>query len=330
MTQSGRARPGVAVWFAAAFLLAILLAALFGRAPVVDAPRETVLERAPSAPDEPLRFVALGDQGKGNDKQYAVSAAMERVCEARGGCAFGLLLGDNIYPSGVEGPDDPHWKRTFEDPYGNIAFPFWAALGNHDYGGNGGGWEFWKAEAELAYARKNPKWKMPARHYAFGEGPVDVFVIDTTELFWGRGAEQATALEKRLKGSTAPWKIVAGHHPYVSNGGHGNAGNYDRLPATLPASGTPIKAFIEEVVCGEADLYLAGHDHNLQDLVSPCPTGMVVSGAGASTTRLVGSNPVHFQSDSSGFVLLTATAKELRLEFFDSEATKLHERVLTR
>lgn len=327
MTSSARRRLGF--WFAAALVVAIAAALVLGRASVKPPPPLVIESFLPRAQDT-VRFVAFGDQGKGNDRQRAVGNAVAKVCEARGGCAFGLLLGDNFYPTGVDGVDDPQWKTAFEEPYADVPFPFWAALGNHDYGGKGGGWEFWRAQAQLDYARKNPKWKMPARDYAFAAGPVDVFVIDTTELFWGRGQHQQEALESKLAASDAKWKIVAGHHPYVSNGKHGNAGRYDGLPFGLPASGAPVEDFIKNEVCGKADLYLAGHDHNMQDLVSPCPTQMVVSGAGASTTKLVGENPVHFQSDDSGFVLVTATPSELRLEFFNSEATRLHERVVSR
>lgn len=326
MNNSSRRR--LAYGFAAAFVVAVFAAVLFGRAapkPESSPAVETFLPRS----QDTVRFVAFGDQGKSNDRQRAVGEAVAKVCEERGGCAFGLLLGDNFYPSGVNGVDDPKWKSAFEEPYEKVSFPFWAALGNHDYGGNGGGWEFWRAQAQLDYARKNPKWKMPARDYAFAAGPVDVFVIDTTELFWGRGEHQQEALQARLAASDAKWKVVAGHHPFVSNGKHGNAGRYDGLPLGLPASGAPVETFIKNEVCGKADLYLAGHDHNMQDLVSPCPTQMVVSGAGASTTKLRGDNPVHFESDESGFVLVTASESELRLEFFDSTATRLHERVIT-
>lgn len=318
------------VWAAVALAVAVAMALLLGRAPKDVEPDLTVPAFLPAS-QETVRFVAIGDQGKGNERQRQVGEAIGIVCAERGGCDFAVTAGDNFYPSGVASVDDPQWQSAFEVPYGALGFPFFPALGNHDYGADGGGWEFWRARAQLDYAKKNPQWKIPARHYAFGAGPVDLFVLDTTELFWGRGEAQAHALQARYEASKAPWKIVTGHHPLKSNGKHGDAGVYDRVPAGLPASGVPVKRFLEAHVCGQADLYIAGHDHNLQDLVSPCPpTEMIISGAGANTTRLVGSNPVHFESSSSGFVLVTATASELRLEFFDQDATRLHERVVSR
>ena len=58
-------------------------------------------------PAEPvLRFVALGDGGEGNTRQYAVAEAMRTVCIDKGGCEFALYLGDNIYDSGADSVTD--------------------------------------------------------------------------------------------------------------------------------------------------------------------------------------------------------------------------------
>src|SRR5206468_4319411 len=98
---------------------------------------------APSPADtgETLRFVALGDTGKGNDVQFAVGRAMADVCTARGGCVLALLLGDILYPGGADSATDPQWQKKFEEPYAPVPFPFYGALGNHDYGWS---WEYWK------------------------------------------------------------------------------------------------------------------------------------------------------------------------------------------
>src|SRR5262245_60003455 len=80
-----------------------------------------------------LRFIAVGDTGRGDDGIRAVAAAMKDVCDHRG-CDFILLLGDNIYYAGVDSVTDPQWQTKFEEPYAAIDLPFYAALGNHDYG----------------------------------------------------------------------------------------------------------------------------------------------------------------------------------------------------
>lgn len=298
-------------------------------------------ERAvtPLATGAVTRFVAIGDQGKGNDKQRAVGKAIGEVCAARGGCAFGILLGDNFYPSGVEGVDDPKWTTHFEQPYAGVPFHFWAVLGNHDYGGNGAGWEYWKSDAQVAYSGKSSKWRMPAHDYAFGEGTVDVAVIDSNAIVWGFGADQERTLPARVQAMQRPWHIVAGHHPYLSNGRHGNAGHYDGIPCPIPIAGdtlcripagTDFKAFFDAHVCGKVDLYLAGHDHNMQDLGEKCGVTLLVSGSGASTTRLAGGNAAHFGSDASGFLLIEAAEKSLSATFFDETGKQLHTRTIQR
>src|SRR4051794_19915074 len=77
-----------------------------------------------------VRFIALGDTGKGNPGQYQVGAAMGTHC-ATFGCDFVVLLGDNFYPNGVGSTDDPQWETAFKKPYETVNVPFYAVLGNH-------------------------------------------------------------------------------------------------------------------------------------------------------------------------------------------------------
>ena len=83
-----------------------------------------------------VRFVAIGDAGEGNDAQYAVADVVERVCSEQG-CDFAIYLGDNFYDVGVDSVEDVQFIDKFELPYENLDFPFYVALGNHDYGGAG-------------------------------------------------------------------------------------------------------------------------------------------------------------------------------------------------
>lgn len=279
--------------------------------------------------NETVRFVALGDTGKGNDTQYAVARAMAKVCADRGGCAFGLLLGDIIYQHGVTSPDDPQWKTKFELPYAADPFPFYGALGNHDYGTS---WEYWKPPQMLAYAAKSKQLRMPGPHYTFSQGPVDFIAVDTNPLFWGMKKEEASAFSTSRQASQRPWRIAFGHHPYLSNGKHGNAGHYEGIPfGWLPAAGGTLKDFFEQEVCGKIDVYLAGHDHNLQDLGERCGTEWLVSGGGSSVTGPLSTtrNHAEFQASVPGFLLVEATAEELKLTFFDESGKELHSRTVT-
>src|SRR6476661_6274103 len=63
-----------------------------------------------------VRFIAIGDTGKGNADQRRVAVAIRDLCAARG-CDFVLMLGDNIYDAGVESTTDSQWQTKFEQLY---------------------------------------------------------------------------------------------------------------------------------------------------------------------------------------------------------------------
>jgi tartrate-resistant acid phosphatase type 5 len=258
-----------------------------------------------------LRFVALGDTGKGNAGQLAVGNAIAAWCATRG-CEFAVLLGDNIYDTGVTSITDPQWQTKFEIPYAAVNMPFYAVLGNHDYGGGGTGNEFGKGQHEVDYTAVSTKWKMPATHYKFSRPGVDFFAANTNLSMYGTDQTVKSDFNTWLPASTATWKFVIGHHPYRSNGPHGNAGSYDGLPFIPIANGDGVKEFLDDRVCGKADVYFSGHDHSDQWLTARCGasagnpgTELVVAGAGASTTTLKSSgsgfNANHFQTTELGF-----------------------------
>ena len=194
-----------------------------------------------------VRFVALGDAGEGNDDQYAVAAAMKSICTARG-CDFALYLGDNFYNSGVDSVKDEQWQTKFELPYADIDFPFYATLGNHDYGSSGAGniWE--QPEAQIAYTKQSSKWYLPDRTYRKDEQHVSFYSLDTNAVMWDTvwdGAEdQGAWLDSELADSSNLWKIAFGHHPYLSNGRHGNAGTYEGISGIPVLSGETVQFFM--------------------------------------------------------------------------------------
>jgi hypothetical protein len=287
----------------------------------------------------------MGDTGEGNAAQYEVSQAIEAKCEADG-CDFVILLGDNFYDDGVTGVDDPQWQTKFEEPYANLDMPFYAVLGNHDYNGDGlsSNWE--QGPVEVQYTSVSDKWVMPATFYTFTAGPAAFIMLDTNSIFWDniengdQGAWYASALEEM---SDSKWIFGAGHHPYLSNGRHGNAGDYDspdiggfEIPNPIsPANGEHVKEFFDDYVCGTLDMYFAGHDHNRQWIDEPgalCGTQMVVSGAGAKTTDLdYERNDVFFQEyETEGFFYVVATETTLTGQFYDRYGNFEYERTITK
>jgi hypothetical protein len=283
----------------------------------------------PSPANDVVRFVAMGDTGKGNQSQRDVAAAVAAKCQ-KDGCDFVQLLGDNIYDSGASSPTDSQFNDKFEIPYAAINLPFYVVLGNHDYGGGGTGNEFGKAKNEIDYTSHSSKWRLPAAYYKRTEKHVEFFALDTNMQMYSQDAQQKTDMKAWIGASTATWKIAIGHHPYKSNGPHGNAGSYDGLPFVPIANGAGVKSFLEEIVCGKVDVYLSGHDHSRQWIVDKCggTTELIVSGAGAEVTDLKGSNPTHFQSPKIGFHYIKIEGRKLTAEFVDAKGNVEYTRTI--
>lgn len=285
-----------------------------------------------SVPDTVVRFIAVGDTGLGNSVEADVARSMEKKC-AKSGCDFAIMLGDNIYDTGVTSSMDPQWVTKFEAPYARLSFDFYAALGNHDYGGGGVGDEWGKAQYQLDYAVQSTsqKFKMPSHYYSFRKGPVEFFVLDTNSQLYGRDAQQRVDMTAAIGASKATWKIAYGHHPYRSNGPHGNAGTYDGTVNVTPWSGASVKSFMDSVVCGKTDVYFSGHDHSLQWLTDTCSgTELLVSGAGAQTSSVGTKNATYFAASEPGFVYVVVQGRSLTATFVDTQDRERFTRTVTK
>ena len=96
-------------------------------------------------------------------------------------------------------------------------------------------------------------------------------------------------------------------------------------------NGEAIETFVDDGICGTVDVYLCGHDHSMQWPESTCPgTEFIVSGAGAKTTELEGSNPTHFESDAEGFVWVELRGNTMTGVFYDAAGTELFRRSFTK
>ena len=294
-----------------------------------------------------VRFIAMGDSGTGSPQHYAVARAMAEVCERKAGlddqampgCEFVLGFGDNIYESGVTHVYDEQFEEKFELPFEPVALPFYMILGNHDntgfIGGDGAGnarGEF-QVDYHFRADRMTDRWQMPDRYYRFswgenasGEPLIEFFGLDSNQIARGfadanfnysyqrYGLQQLSWAKEGIRQSPATFRVAMAHHPYISNGLHGNAGNYDGIPgALLPVlAGQRWRDFIEEGVCDQADFFMSGHDHDLQQLkpVTRCGrTEFVVSGAAGKTRSLTDEarNPAYFQQgDVYGFFWMEA------------------------
>ena len=147
-------------------------------------------------------------------------------------------------------------------------------------------------------------------------------------------ASQQQWMDETVAGFSGAWKIAYGHHPYISNGRHGNAGNFEGLPGISIVNGAVLKGVIEDSLCGQVDLYLNGHDHNRQWLEPVCGTQFIVSGAAAKTTDFEhrDDNDTAWEDDvKPGFLWVEVQDDHTMLtRFYDLDGTMDYERVLTK
>ncbi|MBT8495851.1 MAG: hypothetical protein KJO07_22600, partial [Deltaproteobacteria bacterium] len=190
-----------------------------------------------------------------------------------------------------------------------------------------------------------------ATHYTFTWANVGFIMLDTNSILWGdttHGDQKAWYQTALMEVDGADWVFQAGHHPYRSNGRHGNAGNYeaieidgedvdiDDIPVPIgQVNGEKIKAFFDETVCGTVDFSVSGHDHNRQWLDEPgalCGTELIVSGAGAKTTDFEPrGNEKHWQDDQTeGFLYVHVEGKVLTGQFIDKNGNVDFERTVSK
>lgn len=275
-------------------VLPLLLACTTVSAPPVDLP-----PLRSAAPDR-VRLAVVGDVGRGTRQQAQVASALRSWC-AEAGCDAVLIPGDLLYPRGMEAPDDPRAEDWVAAPYRD-AGPLYLALGNHDYGH---GRNVEKAGWSMDWAARTEGVELPGPAYAVALGDVGgLLVVDTNAAFQFDAGPAEAFLGERLPALDG-WRVVMGHHPFRSNGPHGNAGAYEGWRGLPWLSGRALESLYTSTLCPDADLFLAGHDHNLQ-ILDHCGVQLVVSGAGGAVREVVDrGNDAAFTAAAAGFVWLS-------------------------
>jgi len=259
---------------------------------VFEQPPDVVLSKLPRfkgcAPDsegKETRILVFGDSGSGDENQLKVAAAMQKFCE-KNGCDLALMLGDNMYPQGVQSVDDPKFITTFEKPYEGLCIPMYPVLGEHDWGRKG---ELSNWKAQIEYTKRSQRWRMPSDVYSITIGDLKILALNTNVL--DTSPEQVAWLKKELDDSAARWNLVMGHKPINSYGYHGDT---DFMVAqVLP------------LLCGRADLYISAHEHNQQVLKADCGLPLLVSGsAGKLRTESAAGPRTLYSLPELGFMYL--------------------------
>jgi tartrate-resistant acid phosphatase type 5 len=252
--------------------------------------------------DKSIRVAMMGDFGTRGEDQRKVAAAMVAYHRKKP-FDFGITLGDNFYFQ-LQSPDDPGFKIAFEDLYGLMNITFFPAFGNHDWFGDTPG-------IEMLYSNKNSHWHLPAPYYTYTAGPVQFFVINTgntghptrLELRW---------LKSELDNSHARWKVVYGHYPIFSS-----SGAWEEMYARLMP-----------VLKDRADVYLAGHYHDLQQHKAQEGVNFFIIGAsGRGEEGPVNSSDPEtlFLKYGHGFGVLEADDHTLTVRILGEDGKELHD-----
>jgi hypothetical protein len=253
--------------------------------------------------EQAIRVLGFGDFGDGSREQRSVASAMLQYHRLHP-FDFAITLGDNFYNKGMKGVDDPRWKTWWDELYDPLGIQFYATLGNHDYG-------FPESPAaEILYSKQSPSWRMPATEYVFAAGPAQFFAVDTQVM----SAGQLAWLKRELDASKSHWKVVYGHHPIYSHGQHGDSQRLirDLLP----------------VLKDRADVYITGHDHDMQHLKPEGRLHFFVAGCGGKLRRISPGERSLFAKSALGFAVIEAGASSLKVSFMDRSLVLLYQYAL--
>jgi len=284
-------------------------------APVSTPPvEESAVESGPS-----IDFIAVGDSGyetpwfsffgswygvraqhwaPGESGLPVMGPLLQNYCKANN-CDFGLMLGDNIYPDGVEGIDAEADQKRYDDvfikPFAPLLdhdpdFRIFPTLGNHDWRGKRKG-----ALAQVEFLKTTPPFDMRGLFYSVKpegtNGLVEVFVIDTEMLL-----STVTVYEPHLNDDGTEARDISdiddiGKHVGTLTEAEKAQMNWLReaLAAStsewkvvmghhpLWSSGSTkfeqahaLRKILLPVICGNADAYFAGHEHTLEVHTDSC------------------------------------------------------------
>jgi acid phosphatase len=296
-----------------------------------------------------LRFLVVGDWGRdGAHYQRHVARFMAQDAADRG-CDFVVSTGDNFYKMGVTSSHDPQWLTSFESIYPDWlrSKPWFPVAGNHDWGGN--------VFAQLDRQGRDG-WRMPWLWYdvpgkAWHRDDVHLFFIDT--VVWRAGEDslyricgqalrsvdherQKLWLKRALAASSAPIKIVFGHHPIYSVGKHGKGLMH-------------MKDLDDILVANGVSAYVCGHDHCLyhitRDHVPNDTMHYVCSGGGSEELSIYTGDPNargcvipnhcgagqafwHTYLDRAGFAVFDVARDRTQVHFVDRDDRRTEPRII--
>jgi hypothetical protein len=237
-----------------------------------------------------------------------------------------LALGDNFYGKMSVERFDLHFEKLYGEEH--LGCPFYALLGNHDYGTAVHEMQPGRVQMQLDYTVNNPKsrWKMLAKWYAVELPDAEnalVKIIMLDGCFFPGALTPREKIDQRrwlkaelAKETKAPWLWVASHYPMFSQCTKRGRGDNQRL----------IEEWGPHLQKHNVALYLAGHDHDMQHLrIDGYPTSFIVNGAGgAGNYDCEPSSRGFIDDEELGFNHFHVTADRIDVQFIASDGRRLH------
>lgn len=199
-----------------------------------------------------VRFLAIGDTGRGNKEQNELAQVMFNYRQVFP-YEFVIMTGDNIYYQ--EKAED--LKTKFEDVYRpllNDGVKFYASLGNHD------------ESNQRFYEHFNMNGQ---EYYRIKKGEVSFYALNSTYM----DKRQIEWMEEQLSKDSAKWKIAFFHHPPYSSGKrHG--------------SSEDIREIVEPIFLKHGvDVVFAGHEHFYERVKPQKGIYYFITGAGGKIRK---------------------------------------------
>lgn len=269
---------------------------------------KNVIEKSVS--DTSITFIVIGDWGKQTEPLVSISNQMAEVAEFLE-VNYVITAGDNFYNEGVDSISDPLWS-VFADNFNQEALqiPWYISLGNHDH--------FGSVQAQVDYSEIDERWTLPSTFYTLNKSinnehdSLGMIIIDSYRLRADENElNQLNWIDSVAQSLSTSWKIMIGHHPLYSYGHHGE----DFIMQDL----------LEEVLeNNEIDIYISGHEHDLQHLSMNSYTDFFISGTAAIRRETDSGEYSLFSSSEYGFLCIQLSENILKSYFINREGEVLY------
>ncbi|MBN1953369.1 MAG: metallophosphoesterase [Bacteroidales bacterium] len=285
---------------------------------------DSILQKADSSE---ISFFIISDWGRnGYFYQKEVAERMGIFAETIEAPDFILSCGDNFQVHGVASTSDALWMRNYENIYTHpsLEADWYPVLGNHDYQGS--------TQAQIDYSGISRRWNMKDHYYTLVKPVNDstrirFLFIDTPPLISSYrmstekypdahlqdSGKQMQWIRRTLSEATEEWIVVVGHHPvYSASQKHGDT---EELI-------TKLQSLFEKY---RVDLYLCGHDHDMQHLRPEGSTvDYVVTGTGATVRPCAVNENSIISLSEPGFTQVFIQHDTLYLNFIRKDGARLY------